>query len=139
VNRRLGRELAMKAIFARDVGLSRPLDALAHLCREEGADAETEAFARELVAGVSGSLPEVDRRIAAYADHWSLARLGAVERNILRLAVFELGRRPEVPAAVAIKEAVRLADVYGGEGSGAFVNGVLGQVARDLAAGSLRA
>lgn len=136
--RRLGRELALKAIFARDVGLGRPLDVLAYLCREEDAPERAAAFAGELVTGVVAHLPEIDRRIAAYARHWSLPRLAAVDRNVLRLAVFELCHRAEVPGAVAIKEAVELADTYGGDGSGRFVNGLLGQMARDLQAQSLR-
>ena len=137
-SRRLGRELAMRAIYARDVGLARPLEVLAHLAREEDAPREAESFARELVEGVAGHLAELDRRIAAYARNWSLPRLAAVDRSVLRLAVFELFHRSDVPRAVAVDEAVGLADAFGGEESARFVNGLLGQLVRDLEAGEPR-
>jgi N utilization substance protein B len=133
--RHRARELAMQAIYARDVGLARPLDVLAHLAEEEAVPPAVRALAEELVRGVTEHLAEVDRRIAAYARQWSLGRLAAVDRSILRVAVYELCYRPEVPASVAIDEAVGLADAYGGEDSPRFVNGILGQLARDLEAG----
>lgn len=136
--RRLGRDLAMRALFARDVGLTRPLDVLGHLCREEDVPPASEAFARDLVGGVTAHIGEIDHRIAAYARNWTLPRLAAVDRSILRLAVFELGHRPDVPAAVAIDEAIGLADVYGGEESARFINGLLGQLTRDLQGGEPR-
>ena len=131
---RRARELAMRALFARDVGRGRPADALEYLVGEEGVPAAEAARARELVEGISARLAEVDRLIAAYAQHWSLPRLAAVDRNVLRVAVLELCHEDGVPVGVAINEAVEIAKVYGGEESGRFVNGVLGHLARDLAA-----
>jgi N utilization substance protein B len=104
----------MKALYQRDVGGGRPEDTLAYLCAEEG----------------------VGEEIAAYAQHWRLERLANVDRNILRLGVYELVYRRDVPASVAISEAVELAKVYGGPESGRFVNGVLGQIAREVDAGA---
>lgn len=130
-NRRRARELAMQALFARDVGQGRPKDLLAYLCAEEAAIAEVRVRAGELVDGVLDHLAEIDRCIAAYARDWSLPRLAAVDRNVLRLGVFELEHAPEVPAGVAINEAVEVAKAYGGEDSGRFVNGLLRQLARD--------
>jgi N utilization substance protein B len=124
----------MKVLYQRDVGQADPAEALRYLCAEEAAEPEAEAFASELVAGVVRELPAIDRRIASYAREWRLERLANVDRNILRLAVYELVYRPDVPASVVINEAVELAKVYGGDESGRFVNGVLGQMARDLEA-----
>lgn len=135
MNRRQARELAMKALFARDVGQGRPQDMLAYLCTEEGAEPAVQARGGELVAGVLSHLAEIDRRIAAYARDWSLPRLAAVDRNVLRLGVFELCHETDVPAGVAINEAVEIAKAYGGADSGRFINGVLGQLARDQGIG----
>jgi len=134
-SRRQARELAMQALFARDVGQGRPQDILTYLCAEAGASAEVAAHAGELVAGVLGHLAEIDRRIAAYARDWTLPRLAAVDRNVLRLGVLELCHVPGVPPGAAINEAVEIAKAYGGEDSGRFVNGVLGQLARDRGVG----
>jgi N utilization substance protein B len=133
MRRRQARELAMKALFARDVGQGRPLDALAYLCGEEQVPEDVAAYARTLVQGVLAHLPEIDRRIATQCREWSLPRLAAVDRNVLRVAVYELLHGgPEVPVPVAISEAVEVAEAYGGEDSGRFVNGVLGELARGL-------
>ena len=131
----MARELAMKALFARDVGQGRPEDVLTYLVREQAVAEDVGGFGRQLTLGVLQHLAEVDRRIAHYARDWSLPRLAAVDRNVLRVAVFELWHLPEVPEAVAISEAVEVAKTYGGEDSGRFVNGVLGQMARERAAG----
>ncbi len=132
---RRARELAMRALFARDVGRGRPADALEYLVAEEGVGAPEAARARELVEGISARLAEVDRLIAAYAQNWSLPRLAAVDRNVLRVAVFEIAHSRDVPAAVAINEALEVAKTFGGEDSSRFVNGVLGQLVRDRASG----
>lgn len=134
---RQSRILAMQALFARDVGQGRPQDVLAYLCREDPVSPEIRERAARLVDGVLAHLAEVDRQIAHYARQWTLPRLAAVDRNVLRVALFELAHDPDVPEAVAINEAVDTAKTYGGEDSGRFVNGVLGQVSRDRAAGVL--
>ena len=121
----------MQALFARDVGQGSPRDLVTYLCRDEGVEAQVAAHATALVEGVLGHLAEIDRCIAAYARDWSLQRLGAVDRNVLRIAVFELSHCPDVPTGAAINEAVDVAKAFGGEASGRFVNGVLGQIDRD--------
>jgi len=87
--------------------------------------------AEELAAGVVGALARVDQIAAAAAENWRLSRMAAVERNILRLGIYEL-ERGTVPPKVAIDEAVRLARWFGGARAPAFVNGVLDRVARDM-------
>ncbi len=89
---------------------------------------EVQAFADSLVRGALEHAPEIDGLIARNAAHWSLARIAVVERNILRLAAFELLYRHDIPEKVAINEAIELAKLYGSQESGAFVNGILDQI-----------
>jgi N utilization substance protein B len=85
-------------------------------------------YLRELVVGVGEHREELDRLIIRYSEHWRLERMVAVDRNLLRLAVYELLYRPDIPAKVVINEAVELAKRYGTEASGAFVNGLLDRI-----------
>ena len=89
---------------------------------------EVQTFAESLVRGTLEHAAEIDRQVAGHATHWSLARIAPVERNILRLAAYELLYRHEIPEKVAINEAIELAKLYGSEESGAFVNGILDQI-----------
>jgi N utilization substance protein B len=91
---------------------------------------EVDPFARELAEGVAASAVELDRRITAASDEWPADRLGVVERNIVRMALYELDRG-EVPVEVAIDEAVSLAKRYASEDAGRLVNGILGRVVRE--------
>lgn len=89
--------------------------------------------ARELALGVANNSKAIDERIAAASEHWRLHRLAGVERNVLRVATYELLYEPDTPAEVVIDEAVEIARRYAGASSSAFVNGVLDAVHRDLA------
>jgi N utilization substance protein B len=89
------------------------------------------SFARELALGARAKLDAIDARIAAHSRNWRLVRMAAVDRNILRLATYELGET-DTPVAVVIDEAVGLARRYGGDASPAFVNGILDAIAREL-------
>jgi len=89
------------------------------------------AFAKELVAGVIAHRDALDTRIAEHAKHWRLSRMAAVDRNVLRLAVYEL-EHGDTPASVILDEAVELARRFGDDPSPAFVNGVLDAVARSV-------
>jgi len=86
------------------------------------------AYLSALVAGVAAHQEELDALIRQYSEHWRLERMVAVDRNLLRLALYELLHHPEVPAKVVINEAVELAKRYGTELSGAFVNGLLDRI-----------
>jgi N utilization substance protein B len=88
-------------------------------------------FARELVEGTTAGLPEIDTLLDRLAHGWSVERMPSVDRSVLRLAVYELLHRDDVPDAVAIDEAVEAANRLSTEDSGRFVNGVLGQLARE--------
>ncbi|MEN8181478.1 MAG: transcription antitermination factor NusB [Myxococcota bacterium] len=137
-SRRRSREAALQVLYAADVkgregSESVPLEEAfervsAHFELPEGA----RAFAKELCCGVASNREDLDRSLAAHSEHWRLERMAAVDRNILRLAVYELLRTP-TPASIVIDEAVELARRFGGERSPTFVNGVLGALAREVA------
>ena len=88
-------------------------------------------YTREAVDGAAGMVGILDRRLDAATRGWSVERLGTVERAILRLALWELTERPDVPAEVAIDEAIELAKRYSSAEAGSLVNGVLGRIARE--------
>jgi len=128
--RRAAREQALKWLYQIDVGNTSVEDALAetHLrLREDGL-----AFARELLRGTVANILSIDDCIARYAKEWSLDRMASVDRNILRLAVFEIIHLPDIPHSVSANEAVELAKKYSTAESSKFVNGVLGSLLRDL-------
>jgi transcription antitermination protein NusB len=122
------RKRALDILHAAD-SLDRPvLEVLA-----ENPDAKE--FTRELVSGVVEHREELDELIRRYADRWVLERMPIVDRNLLRMGIFELLHRPDIPNAATINEAVELAKLLSTEDSGRFVNGLLGRVAREHAGG----
>lgn len=133
MSRRQGRDLALKALYQHDLVGANPRQALTYLVEEDEASADARDFAADLVEGTLAHRAEIDAKIAAYARDWRVERLAALDRNILRLAIFQLLFSTDIPASVAINEAVELAKTYGEAESSRFVNGILGQLARDLA------
>ncbi len=123
-SRRAARRTALFVLYQWDV-TGEPLASL-----YEG---EVDDFARETAEAVVRRAAELDERISAAAEGWPAGRLGAVERNVLRIAVHEL-EGDEVPDEVAIDEAVTLAKRYASEDAGRLVNGILGRIARERAA-----
>jgi transcription antitermination protein NusB len=120
------RKHALDILHAADA-LSRPaLDVLAE-------DEVPNDFTRELVEGVEAHRVELDELIRSYADRWALERMPIVDRNLLRIGLYEILHRPDIPAGAAINEAVELAKLLSTEDSGRFVNGLLGRVAREHA------
>lgn len=91
-------------------------------------------FMKKLLSGVSGHRPQIDKIIEKSAPEWPLEQITIVDRNVLRIGIYELlfGDKKEVPPKVAINEAIELAKNYGGESSGRFVNGVLGTIYREM-------
>ncbi|MBA2461886.1 MAG: transcription antitermination factor NusB [Actinobacteria bacterium] len=119
--RRAGRRTALFLLYQWDI-TGAPLASL-----YEG---EVDPFAHDLAESVSGRAAELDTRISAAAEGWTADRLGAVERNILRIATLEL-EDGSVPAEVAINEAVTLAKRYASDDAGRLVNGILGRIHRE--------
>jgi N utilization substance protein B len=95
------------------------------------ADPPVPEYAQILVAGVSENLPRIDELLSACSDGWAIERMPPVDRVVLRLGVYELLWRDEIPTAVAIDEAVELAKSLSTDDSPAFVNGILARIARD--------
>ncbi len=97
-------------------------------------DREVAAFTAELIQGVVGHLEGIDQVLESHAQDWTVARMAALDRTILRIAVFELLHRPDVPASAAISEAVEAAAELSSDESRGFVNGILGKLSRELEA-----
>ena len=129
--RRSGRELAFRLLFQWDVG-GQPLDEVMDIAREES-DATDEVwdFATELARGTVASKAELDQIIVRYASGWSLERMANADRNLLRLAIYEILHREDIPQSVSINEAVELAKLYSTQESAKFINGILGSFARE--------
>ena len=85
-----------------------------------------------IVKGVANNLSEIDKTITKYAPEWPLEQITNIDRNVLRIGVYEIAYDPEIPEKVAINEAIELAKTFGGESSGKFVNGVLGSVYKNI-------
>lgn len=98
------------------------------------AEAANRQYARALVDGVLANRNFLDRKISAASKNWTISRMARVDRNILRIACFEMTLVPEVPLSVSIDEAIELAKSYGGDESSVFINGVLDKIAKDLSA-----
>ncbi len=129
--RREARALALQALFESDCTSHNPEESLDRLLEESALPEETVRFARDLVLSVLEDRRVIDALIQRFAPAWPLQQLSIVDRNILRLAVYEL-LSEVAPAKVAINEAVELAKAFGGDSSPRFVNGVLGSVYADL-------
>lgn len=89
-------------------------------------------FTTILVRGVLNNIKEIDKYIVKYATEWPLEHITTIDRNILRIGVYELLMVNEIPARVAINEAIEISKIFGGESSGKFVNGVLGAIYKDM-------
>ena len=124
--------MAMDAIFAADLRKINP-EILLSVSAEEQLDRQNQdvivGYAEEIVSGVVATFAEIDDRIEAFSHKWSVDRMPAVDRAILRVAVWEILFNEEVPDAVAISEAVSLANELSTDGSGTFVNGLLAAIA----------
>ena len=130
------RERAVQALYQIDVAATDLDEALSRFWKSfEPVEAEVMQVAEELVRGVARHRRELDAAIEAVSQNWRLDRMARVDRNVLRLAAFELLHRGDVPVKVVINEAIELGKKFGSESSGAFINGVLDRVADALPAG----
>ena len=133
-SRRKARECALQMLFAADVSGTRG-DELARTFWSELADGELEPqsreFATKLAIGALANLPEVDERIRSRAEHWRISRMALVDRNVLRLAVYEFLHEP-TPRTVTINEALEIARRFSTYEATQFINGILDAIKRDL-------
>ena len=126
--RRKARAIALQTLYEVDSGTHGAEAVLErHLAEGELSD-ENNTFVRELVSGVIQNRDEIDSNIKRFAPTWPIAQIALIDRNILRLAIFEILFDNKVPVKVAVSEAVELAKTFGSEKSAKFINGVLGSV-----------
>ncbi len=144
-NRHLARTVAMQTLYEWD--FSHPLAEVTDLKKEDKKEIERltesnkqefapglddQGFVESLVHGVLEHRAEIDDQIVKFAHEWPIQQITTVDRNILRLGIFELKFAKDVPAKVAINEAIELAKSFGGESSGKFINGVLGAIYKEM-------
>lgn len=126
--RRLSRELALKVLFQIDLVNTNMEEALKYNFESNELSKEVKEFTIVLVRGVISNLAEIDKEIKSYTNNWSLERITNIDRNILRIAIYEILYINNIPKSVSINEAVELAKKYSTKSSFSFVNGVLGKI-----------
>ncbi len=130
---------ALQSLFAADIKGERGDGSLEWLGVENSLQAATVSFAQALARGVTATRVELDGVIGKYAPAWPVSQLPTIDRNVLRIALFELLHTPTVPRKTAINEAVELAKLFGSDSSAPFINGVLGSVMAGLEVGEVAA
>jgi len=130
--RRRAREAAIQYHFWRDLQRGEGPEKIDDFWEFCPAKPRVRDFAQPLIEGMVAHLPEIDERIQRYCENYELRRISAVDRNVLRLAIYEMLYRDDIPPVVSINEAIELAKTFGGAESGRFVNGILDRVRKDL-------
>jgi len=130
--RRQAREAAMQALYSIDMSRLDPEEAFARHCRNFPPPKATKEFYYTLVRGVLANRERLDRVIEQYSNNWKVNRMACVDRNVLRMAVYEMLFCPDIPLKVSINEAVDIGKKFGTEESGAFINGILDAVRKAL-------
>jgi N utilization substance protein B len=131
--RRQARELAAQFLYQHEITGGSVEEALSFFWQTQlDVPDSVKSFAEELIRGTTEKRAEIDERIKKYTEHWELQRIAAVDRNILRLAIYEMMFREDIPPVVSINEAVDIAKKFSTGESGAFVNGILDRLKLDL-------
>ncbi|PYJ78851.1 MAG: transcription antitermination factor NusB [Verrucomicrobia bacterium] len=130
--RRRAREAAVQYHFWRDLQHGEGPERIEDFWEFCPATPRVREFAQPLIEGMVAHLPEIDERIRRYCANYEFRRISTVDRNILRLAIYEMLYRDDIPPVVSINEAIELAKTFGGAESGRFVNGILDRVKNDL-------
>jgi N utilization substance protein B len=130
--RRRSRESALKMLYAHEVGKHSVEDVIGSFWELFEEPDESREFADSLVRGTVEHLKEIDAAIGEVSIHWKISRMACVDRNILRMAAFELFHVHEVPKRVTLNEAIEIAKRYGAEDSWAFINGILDKLAGEV-------
>lgn len=127
--RRKARELVLQALYQADVNGSHEVEAqLDTLCENFLISKKAMPYARELLEGISRNIQKIDSLITENAKNWRVDRMSIIDRNILRLGVFEVAFNEQVPATVAINEAIEIAKRFSADDSASFINGILDAV-----------
>src|SRR5450759_319509 len=128
-SRRRARSAALKALYELDTTTHLPGTVISQRLAEETLTPDGEAFAQQLVAGVWQHREQLDNMIQHYAPEWPIEQMAVIDRNLLRIAIFEFNIARITPLKVAINEAIELAKAYGADSAPRFINGVLGSLA----------
>ena len=131
-SRRKAREFALQALYQIEMKGSNPKAELHLLEKSQEIGPEEKLFGTEIVEGVYRNLKELDQLIEKHSTHWKMNRMAAVDRNILRLAVYELLYLHDIPTSAALNEAIEIAKRFGTENSSSFVNGILDNIAKEV-------
>lgn len=126
-SRRKSREAALSALYQIDIGGAKPEEAMENAIEEGHLEGEQAGYARRIVQGVREHQGSIDADLAGFVKEYDYERLAAVDRNVLRLAAYELSHEPAIPPAVTLDEAIEIAKRFSTAESGRFVNGVLGR------------
>ena len=126
--RRRSRELAMQALFYMDINNSSSQEMIERFCENFAQPPKTRAFFLKLVNGVIATKPEIDSLIERFSENWQISRMSFVDRNVMRIAVYEMLFCPDIPSKVTINEAVDIGKKFGSEESGAFINGIIDRI-----------
>jgi len=136
-NRHLARTIALQTLYQWDFNSQKPQN-LAQIIQQDLAEFapqfDDKGFIEKLVSGVIKNQKDIDQLIVKFAPEWPLEQITMVDRNVLRIGIYEIKFDPDIPEKVAINEAIELAKAFGGESSGKFVNGVLGSIYKQLIA-----
>ena len=126
------RELVLKFLYQIDITKDKWQEAIIDFWQERDVEEDIKQFANLLIEGTFKQLDYIDSVIANSAENWEFKRMAIVDRNIMRMACFEMLFRPDIPPKVSINEAINLAKKYGDVESGKFVNGILDRIKRDI-------
>jgi N utilization substance protein B len=129
--RTLGRECALKILYRIEIAKDSVEPSIEDFWSVEKTDDDVEDFANSLVRGIHENLSKIDSLISKYAENWEIKRIAVIDKNILRMGIFELLYRDDIPPKVSINEAIELAKKYGDIDSGKFVNGILDKVRKE--------
>ena len=130
--RRDGRETAVQFLFSKDIKNDSHSEDLDNFFSISTAKKRAKKFALELVNGIIEKIEKIDEIIQSNVDNFEINRLSTIDRNVLRLAIYEMYYRDDIPAAVCINEAIEISKRFGTEESGSFVNGVLDKVKENI-------
>lgn len=136
-NRHLARSIVMQSLYQWDFR-NQPKEKIPEILSSNlnefgvGLDDDNKLFVDKTFEDIVKKLPAIDKKIKSYSPDWTLEHMNSIDRNVLRIGVYELFFNKEIPSKVAINEAIEMAKSYGGNSSGKFVNGILGAMYKDI-------
>ena len=130
--RRQARELAMQALFYMDIRKDASEETLEYFCGCFCPSKKSRPFFRKLVNGVLGTKGQIDALVERYSQNWNISRMSCVDRNVMRIAVYEMLYCDDIPPKVSINEAVDIGKKFGTQESGAFINGIMDSIREAL-------